>query len=209
MRAYDETKSDLLNGWIKPCLEAAKTVTTADCTNQKQIDAFFVLRQYADLITHLGANVMNKPIMEDFFNFIVQGDNWKTALALKSMFSDLILFRTERIIDEFRLEPAPFKRVGNYIDRDAVFFDYMAGEANLTIDVWSHDTNYEVIFWDRAADQSGVKGLAKIQLAQIGLLSEFQEEQKGFVRLFDFPSQEHELYAFLRCLKAKLQENKD
>ena len=206
--AYNETQKDLYNGWLRRSLEAAKNVAMSSHESDDVQDTVYILRQYSELITKLGGNVMNKPIMEEFYKVIIQGNRLKTALSLKQMLDDLADYRTERIVDAFRNDAAPFGRVTVYTNHpDAVFMELYYCGAHFGIDVWSDVDRYRLWFWDRG-DEPCVNGRAQRMLERIGLINEFKQPGgecgKRFAREFDFPSQENDLYEFLKTFKHSL-----
>ncbi len=194
--AYDDSDRDLLSGWIRKC-------ESASVGNP---DAQHVLRQYGDLIKKLGGNVMNKPIMEKFFNIMVTGENLKTALSLRGMLDDLILYRVERIIEKFRNDLAPFNTIKNYLNCDAYFFGLHWQKAHLGIDIGVEPESYAFQFWDRE-DRGGANGHAKAILEQMGCLTEYSVLEGGmFTRVFPFPSQDQELLDHITAFKRRLRE---
>lgn len=190
--AYDETDNDLLNGWISKC--GAKS---------NNPDVRHILRQYGALIKKLGGNIMNKPIMEKFYAIIVEGENLKTALSLKAMVDDLVPYRVERIIDTFRSDLAPFKKISNYNNYDAYFTNLMWNDAHLGLDIVVEPESYSFQFWDRN-DPEGAKSQAKAMLQKMGCLGEYTSKQGKFTREFGFPSQEADLIQHIRDFKEKL-----
>ena len=190
--AYAETQTDLLNGWIAPCLKAALNH-----------DAQHILRQYGDLIKKLGSNIMNKPVMDNFYNLIVQGENFKTALSLKAMLDDLILYRVEKLIAHFQYDLAPFDRIANYNDYDAYFTGLHWKDAHLGLDIGASPDSYTLQFWDRD-DRPRAKGRAKAILQKMGYLSDFVIRDDCFSKDFAFPSQEQELIDYVTTFKEKL-----
>src|ERR1017187_4764042 len=100
---------------------------------------------------------MNKPIMEKFYNIMVQGENLKTALSLKSMVDDLVVYRVERIIDTFKNNLAPFEKLDNYHDYDVAFMNLFWNDAHLGLDIGVEPESYSFQFWDKN-DREGAKG---------------------------------------------------
>jgi hypothetical protein len=192
--AYDESENDLFNGWIAKCKRAA--------TNS---DSEHVLRQYGDLIKKLGGNVMNKPIMDQFYQIVTTGENLKTALSLKAMLDDLILFRVERLIDEFRNDLAPFRKISNWNNDDAYFTGLLWNGAHLGLDIVAKPEAYACQFWDRE-DRECTKGRAQMILERMGCLGEYTRNSQGFFKEFAFPSQEAELIQYVRAFKNKLAQ---
>lgn len=190
--AYAETENDLLNGWIVPCQKASLNH-----------DAQHIFRQYGDLIKKLGSNIMNKPVMDNFYNLILQGENFKTALSLKDMLDDLILYRVEKLIAHFQYDLAPFDRIANYNDYDAKFTGFRWKEADFGIDIGVAQNSYALQFWD-TTDRLRTNGHAKKILQETGYLPEFAISNDVFAKTFAFPSQEQEIIDYVTAFKKKL-----
>jgi len=190
--AYSETPNDLLNGWILPCQKASLSQ-----------DAQHILRQYAELIKKLGKNIMNKPIMDDFYELIMERDNYQTARSLRAMLDDLILYRVEKLITHFQIDLVPFSRIANYNNYDAYFTGLYWKEAHLGIDIGVGPESYELQFWDRN-DRPRANGRAKSMLKKIGYADEFVLKNDVFAKEFAFPSQEQYLIDYITTFKKKL-----
>lgn len=190
--AYDETENDLLNGWIVKCEQISE-----------QADAKYLLRQYGALIKKLGGNVMNKPIMEKFYNIVRQDENLKTALSLKAMVEDLVLYRVEKIIDIFRNDMTPFRRLANYQNYDAYFTNLIVGDAHFGLDIVTELESYSFEFWDRN-DKEGKKGRAMRILEKMNCVTEYVPKGGQFAKTFHFPTQEEDLYEHIRKFKNDL-----
>ena len=194
--AYNETTNDLLNGWIKTCESAASAHS----------DAQHILRQYGKIICKLGGNIMNQPIMEDFYKLICEDDNFKTALSLKAMVDDLVQFRVEKIITRFKNDLEPFRKLGNYNNYDACFTELVRQDAHFGMDVIASQKSYSILFWDRN-DAVGVKGNARRLLEKMGCLEEYKFGGRFTKKVeFIFPSQESELIEYIANFKKKLAE---
>jgi len=190
--AYDETEVDLLNGWLVPCQKAAHNP-----------DAQHLLRQYTELIKKLGSNIMNKPVMENFYKLVLQGENLKTALSVRAMLDDLILYRVERLREHFQYDLAPFDRIANYQGYDAYFTGLYWKDAHLGIDIVVTPESYNLQFWDRK-DRPGTKGHAKVILQKMGCLPEFVILEGLYTKVFSFPSQEEGIIAYVTTFKQQL-----
>jgi len=190
--AYDESETDLFTGWLLNCEKA--------CNN---IEAALVFRQYSALIKKLGANAMNKPLMEEFYRIVIDGENFKTALSLKAMIDDLVAFRVEKVIERFNGNPAPFTRVANWKNIDAYFTGVTWEGAHLGIDIDVSEASYSFRFWDRNDDE-GVKGKARAMLQKMGVVAEYSFIEGACQKTFAFPSGEAALYSHIECFKVRL-----
>jgi len=190
--AYNETETDLLNGWIVKCEKVSKNA-----------NAQHIIRQYGDLIKKLGGNIMNKPIMEKFYKTVVEGENLKTALSLRAMLDDLVLYRVEKIIDKFKNDLAPFRSINNYKDCDAYFTGLNWKAAHLALDIMVEPESYRFQFWDRN-DREGLKGQAKAILNKMGCFDEYTPIDGMYCKDFAFPSQEEDLIKHITAFKKQL-----
>jgi hypothetical protein len=190
--AYDETENDLLNGWILKCQESSNNP-----------DAAAIFRQYGSLIKRLGGNIMNKPIMKDFYDIMLEGENLRTAQSLKAMLEELVLFRVERIIDLFRNDLGPFEKLSNYGNDTALFTNCFWKDAHFGIDVEVYPESYSFCFWDRS-DSADSKGLVKIALERMKCIRDYIYKDGWYVKEFTFPKQEEELILHIRSFKARL-----
>lgn len=189
VNAYKERDNDLLNGWIYKCEKS---------TNN--IDALFVLRQYGKLIQKLGGDIMNMPIMELFYEKMLEDSNFKTASSLKSLLEDLPSYRTERIVSKFKDNPAPFDHVHVWSGHNiAVFENITQNNYRFAIDILVEFDKYSFTFFERTFDKEGdsPESPALNLLKQVGLNEGLQSEDSRLKKVFLFPSQEKELYDYI------------
>ena len=146
---------------------------------------------------------MNKPIMEKFYKTIVEGENLKTAMSLRAMLDDLVLYRVEKIIDKFKSDLTPFRSIANYKDCDAYFTGLIWKNAHLGLDIGVEPESYSFQFWDRN-DREGVKGQAKAILKTMGCLDDYTSKDGMLCKEFAFPSQEEDLIQHITAFKKKL-----
>jgi hypothetical protein len=190
--AYNETETDLLRGWIRRCQAPASNP-----------DAALIFRHYGELVHKLGANIMNKPIMERFYAAMLDGDNYNSARSLVAMLDDLVLFRVEKIIDEFKSNLHPFKNVANHQGWDAYFTGVLWNGAHLGLDVWVEADCYRLQFWDRD-DRDGSKGLAKAMVMRMGAANEFKQNGGLYQKELRFPAHEGDLIPEIKSFKERL-----
>lgn len=148
---------------------------------------------------------MNKPIMKEFYDKMLEGDNLKTAQSLKSMLDDLVLYRVERIIDEFKSDLHPFHKIANWANNDAYFTNCFWGDAHLGIDVGVEPDSYTFSFWDRN-DEDGKKKHAQSALEKMKCIDQYRAEGGEFKKVFAFPAEENELYQHIRSFKTRLSK---
>lgn len=190
--AFNDRNDCLLNGWIDSCQKVTQN-----------IDALLILRQYGSLIHELGASNMSKPNMEKFLQSMLEGENYNTALSIKSMLDGLKSHRAERIIDTFRNRFQPFSKI--LIWNGEVYF----GQDNidrLAIGIYIMENSYDIEFWDKDFfDKKTTENLAELSVKKINYTSILKINHEGsMVCSFKFPSEENQLYKFIEEFSCKL-----
>jgi hypothetical protein len=194
----DGSQKDLLRGWIQKC----------EKQSEDNSEAQHILRQYGKIIEKLGANIMNKPIMKEFYK-IIKDDKLKlkTALNLKEMLDELVKYRTEMIIEKFKSDLTPFTNISNYQNWVACFTGFISGEADLELGIGVYPEWYSLEFLDRN-DRSGTKSHAKEILHKMGCLNDYTFEKGRFKsrKIVAFPSEEENLFDRIASFKTELSK---
>jgi|AntAceMinimDraft_16_1070373.scaffolds.fasta_scaffold03157_2 hypothetical protein len=192
--AYKETEFDLYSGWLQPCESLINN-----------IDVLFLIRQYKKLLKFLGRNIMNKPIMDKFFNTIK--DNFETVLAIDKMLNDLPKYQAIKIQEKFENNPTPFSEVKVWKEHNnTTYFNILKiGNSNFAIDIICKLEKYYVQFFDRYFE-SGENNPAIELMKKLEKDNQFIEiKNSGRIqRIFNFPEQENELFDFLTDFKEQL-----
>ena len=205
IRAYDHSEWNLLNGWITKCENESEN-----------FDSKYVLRQYGGIIKKLGVNIMNKPIMEEFYQSVVKDDKaYRTALSLRKMLDEHRDHGASRIVDRFVLKNEfhpfykPFRQDNGAIFRHAAF-----GGADFQMAVWvipytSLPDTYLLEFRD-LKNNARIERHAESIIKEMGYLGEYEPSNEGgyfsMRRRFAFPSQEEDLVKHLSEFIHKLRE---
>ncbi|MBC5774341.1 PD-(D/E)XK nuclease family protein [Pontibacter sp. KCTC 32443] len=196
--AYNETPGDFYNGWLTKCEKQTQN-----------IDTLFLLRQYNNLIAHLGGKNMNKPLMEEFLQDMLVEDKYNAAISLNAMLQDLIQYRRDKIIDEFRFSYLPFTRIRDW-NNYAVIENYFYKESNFALDVIVEQDRYRAQFFDRNYDKNKAPlsqtNPATAVLEKLNILSDFAVAGDRWEKHFLFPSQEKELYEFIAAFISQLKK---
>jgi len=195
--AYNNTDNDLRTGWILKCKDLRDVGTS---------DAKHILGQYGEIIRKLGANIMNEPIMEQFYLKMHDGGNLKTALHLKMMLDELIAYRVKQIIHNFSLNHAPFDELYFWPSNLAVF-KLSRGTHNLQMVVQANNENYSLFFWDVNFTGTGENVPEKL-LNKIDCFDDYEYENVNrrfqLKKTFAFPGQELELKQHIEMFSEKL-----
>lgn len=192
--AYDESDDDLYHGWLKPCVASSDT------------EVAHVLRQYHQMILKLSRNIMNKPIMTDFYNLMQDKRHHDSALSLDAMLNDLPAFRCQRVIDAFMHDTGPFKKLWCYESTVAVFENLGPQEFRIKLQADCSSQDHTTVgFWNNDNDPEGVE--PRRILRDLGMTDRFPSSLGSgmLTRVFLFPSQEEELIQFIRDFKEALK----
>jgi hypothetical protein len=192
LTAYDETPKDLYTGWILKCADVPTNFSAAT----------HIFQQYADLIKYLGGNIMNKPLMKQFYEMMLNPDTLDTALVLRTMLDDLIEYRWSKIMETFKPCHEPFGRLNPYRKEAACFVDIDYPDSNLELHVRVEPNRYIVALPDYKYKKASVEGI----LAKMGRLAEFSLVDDEFVKEFKFPQEEAALYEHIRVFNKRLSE---
>lgn len=188
--AFNETKNDLLNGWLYQCDKLAKNV-----------DVLFTLRQYNHLISYLGQLSMNKPLMEDFLQMMLQGENFKTATTVNSMLSDLVTYRRDKLLEFCQQNSHPFTKIHGWSYNYTVLNDFFIDDYHFAIDLIVEPGFYRFQFIERkylsSQNKLELKDPIESFLESAGYLKDFFKNGERREKIFQFPSQENELYEFI------------
>ncbi len=205
--AYDDDDGDkdLLHGWIWKCEDESR--------KSHNLDAAQIFKYYGGLLMKLGCNVMNEPIMKDFYLEMLKAETFQAAQSLKIMLDKLLPYRAERIVNCFKNknDSAPFETICLYdYDPTVVLFKNLHWkDAHFQIDVNVHPAKYSFCFRDISDNEKEIaKDHAEFVLKQMNCFHEYTCEDHMFrlTKRFDFPSQEEELIAYIRAFNKKLSE---
>jgi len=190
--AFGENEDSLLNGWIRECENLPGA----------SVDARLLLKHYGLLIRKLGRKVINKSIMEKFFNLMKDEGKLKAALELRKMLGELIEYRADRIFDHFKMSHLPFESISIASGNDVFFVRTIEG-VRYGVDVIVEDLGYVFQFWDKD-DRFGVKGRAGKLLKQMDCFDEYGCNSGKFEKYFKFPSEEDPLIQHIQAFQGKL-----
>lgn len=165
--AYKNTESDLLNGWLTPCLK--------HCTNENSSS---FIKQYSNLIAHLGNNNMDKEIREQFYQLVCSKEHLADANLVKELVFSLPDYRAD-IFSEKIQAFHPFRKKWRRYNNYWIFEQFVFDGGYYKLDVWFEaNCNANVVFWredkgneDLSAEQRHT--IARNLLAKAGLLDKF------------------------------------
>ena len=199
--AYNETKNDLLNGWINKGI-----------LSSTHIDALLILRQYGKLIKKLGGDIMDTQLMEEFYNILSEKDfnNYNTACSIKELLENLGNYLAKKIVSDYengRYPKPPFSEPFVCAGNQAVFDEWLSQEHKFCLMVTCTYDNYEVRFFDHNEKDESIDFNLKKILDENELIK--GDNDSGFYRNFTFPKDEKDLYTFLRNFMSDLSIKKD
>ena len=122
------------------------------------------------------------------------------------MLEELIQYRAWRIIDTFKHDLAPFHNIYSWKDETYACFEGLyCGKAHFGIDIIVEPQSYAFQFFVKDDKKRG-KELAKSMLTKAKCLDEYVCSNDRFIKKFVFPSQEEELFKYIKSFKRKLAE---
>ncbi len=147
---------------------------------------------------------MDSIILEKFYQELLQEDNLKSALSIRSMLNDLPNYLSLRIQDKFGGRYYPFSKISIYSSHDTVFEGAIVSNICLKMDVWCDENGYDLLFWspDHNASVEDFDNL----IGQIDPLKDFEKKadtQNQVYKHFDFKD-EPGLYGCINSILVSL-----
>ena len=161
--AFMKNDSDLLHGWLRPCLQKA--------SNE---DSRSFLFQYCKLIAHISNNNMENDIKEAFYEYVsTNSANIQTIQNLKHLIITLPDYRAEKF-GRLITEISPFKNRFLYRSNYWIFEKYEDGNGSYKLDVFFESNgNAKVVMWNTIKKENGGYETVKDILTRIDLISHF------------------------------------
>jgi hypothetical protein len=135
---------------------------------------------------------------------------------MRQMLEEMPVYLCKMIMDRYQAPAcAPFEKIWLWPNREkpqcAVFEGFVYGKGSLVIDIYCSATQFLVQLFDRNSDDAAK--IVKQALNGSGLFDgfRFDENARRYVKVFEFPSEETALFAFIdkqvlprfRALKAE------
>ena len=197
--ASNDTKYDFINNFLLHC---------KDDSMSEQENSFYC--QYIDLLKHLRRNHMDYEIMEKFYCEMMNAEQYSSALSIRNMLNDLMVFRRDRVHNYFVNNHNPFERIFKWSTNDTVFefIRDIAPKENIKIDVFCEQNHTKVQFWIQ--NPKTKSDLIEAILVKIGEEKYFQKDEKNcFSRIFEFPREDEIMYKYLTKIFSLLDKNKE
>jgi hypothetical protein len=197
--ASNETNLDFINNFLVKCMNNAKNI---------QENSFY--NQYIDLIKFLRRNQMDYDLMEKFYNEMLVGEQYNSALSIRNMLNDLKTFRRDRIHNYYINNCEPFENIGTW-SKNYTYFEYIRDISTkefIKIDVICEENYSKIQFWIQ--DTKAKTDIIKIILENIGEDKSFKKEDENiYSKTFKFPTEDKKMYEYLTKLLSLLDKNKE
>lgn len=170
---FSNKKSDIVNGWVKPCIQKSKTN-----------DSSSLLRQYCKLLIYLGFDSMEKKVMDDFYLIA----NEKEFLGKVKKVYDLICKIPEYRADKLQASIEnyePFNKVHRYQPNYICFESYYENDNTYKLDIEFQDDGSACIrLWNpqRQDDEGNLALVNKIK--EISYQDKMIQNGKWFSKSF-------------------------
>jgi len=192
--AVSQEKSNLVNNWLTKCI----SVSTHE-------DIPASLRQYQNLITYLSKHSMQTDLIEQFYQLSLKQEKFETIQQARDLLTSLCQHRAEKLIAHFQdkttafdtLRAFPFNKVFR-----AKFWDCSIPDLKW-IDIECFENTTEIIF--AAEDDCSEKDFQDFLTAHTEGSDLREKNALSATLVFDYPSQEEELYSYLTGLFSNLE----
>lgn len=135
--AFTDKSSDLVHGWLIPCLKVADNM-----------DSQSVLHQYINLIQQLGNKNMDTKVNEQFYHFLGKNKGLETVKNIVEMYNSITEYRAIKF-SEAITDWTPFQNRFLHKPNYWLFENYWDGKSNFKLDVWFNiDGSASMVFWD-------------------------------------------------------------
>ncbi|MFB9843387.1 PD-(D/E)XK nuclease family protein [Mucilaginibacter ginsenosidivorans] len=191
--ANDNSSEDLADGWLQVCLN-----DTSDP------DSKSIIKQYLALIKKIGKKAMANNIMEQFYTYMKDREQFHAAQSLNTMLNDLPLYRINRIVETFYERHLPFESIWRWQQKCAVFENFHYQNTAFAIDIYPDNENYYFQVFERRPGECTITELLTI----IGELEYYELVGTRLQQVFKFPEDEDVLYNYIENFLLKLRKLK-
>lgn len=195
--AYDKSnRTNIVDNWLTPVTEFIKNP-----------DVLSIIRQYANLIKILNANIMDTVILEKFYNELLQKENMKTAQSIRNMMNELPGYLALRIQDKYGARCHPFSKIWIYNGHDTVFEGAIVDNIYLKMDIWCYEHGYDVLFWS-PEDKGTPENEFGILINKLNSLDGFAKKEgtkNQIIKQFHF-GEEKVVFSFIDSILQELSE---
>ena len=142
----DNSKSNLLDNWVSQSI-----------INSENADSLLLLKQYGKLLKHLNTNSMDTTILKKFHEQLMEGDNYETAISIRTMLNYLPKYLAIRIKEKYEAKGfSPFEGIWIYEPKASiatVFEGFKFKESSFALDIYCQEDKYDVSFFQRNVDE--------------------------------------------------------
>jgi hypothetical protein len=197
--AADGTEKDFINEFLMPCKNNAE---------DEQERSFY--NQYIDLLKYLRRDFMNYQLMEEFYKEMLNVEQYKSALSVKSMLDDLNEFRREHIYNHFANNHEPFEKTERW-ENYCTYYENIkeiSSKDIIEIAVCCEENLSKIRFMiTKRKTKSDLIGTI---LTKIDEKKNFKKENiNSYFKIFKFPEEDDKLYEYLSKLFSLLDKHKN
>lgn len=194
LAAFDKTDSNLY-----------KTLAKSE-SKINDIDILNVIRQYKQLLKSLSKKTMIMTLNEEFYNLIKESNNLETVKEINRLYTQLPELRARLLQEKYSNLHKPFDKVDIWKEVIVYFDELNIEKSNFAIDIHCKDENYRVEFFDRSALEENSSTSMELMKKIDFNLFKIEENKRRIYCVFQFPSEENELWEFINELLQKLQD---
>ena len=139
--AYQEGRKNLIDDWLIPAENRSENG-----------DARVIIKQYRTVLHNLTIDVMSATKLENFYNEMIKGDNFETALSVRDMLNDLPEYMAKRIVDKYSSNYEPFEKVflfSTSSKKAAVLHEAKVKGIPISVDIYCDEQGYTIVIFNR------------------------------------------------------------
>lgn len=176
LAAFNNSESDLVNGWLK------KSHDTIENLNSKSF-----LNEYIKLIKHLNGRAMENNAIEDFYTILNDDGMLDATTKIIDLKSQLPRYRMDNLISRIGVFH-PFANSKRYYPNHHIFQDYYNGNNNHKMDFsFSDDGSAFLKFWIPKLEENNKKEaneIIKTKLMNLNSFDIFGDNHPDFVKKY-------------------------
>ncbi|MBA7553792.1 hypothetical protein ES705_46391 [subsurface metagenome] len=171
---FSDKKSDIVNGWLKPCIGNCRTV-----------DSSSFIRQYCKLLTYLGFDSMERSMMDNYYKIANEEGFLERVKKVNDLTNKIPAYRAEKFKAAI-INYKPFSKSVIYKSCDVIFQNFWEDENQYKLDiVFEENGNVFIQFWNEAIQNENGKKAVANKIKQISYQNELIEDGEWFRKKFE------------------------
>ena len=164
MAAFNNTESDIYNGWLLKCY-----------ANSHTLDSSSFLYQYLKLLKHLSAMGLDREIKNEFYKTIADRESYNNLQVILELNQGLTAYRADLFFEKVEKDYLPFKKSYRYRPNIWLFYNFIEENNNFKLDVeFKSEGDVKLDFWNPNNPENIQLATTTAVLKKANLLHEFE-----------------------------------